>query len=285
LRLFRALDNKPGIARSLSNLGVVAKEQGDYASATALYQESLAIRRQLQDTWSIAALQINLGEIAREQGDLAQAESAYRESLRLFETRGDDVGKAVAFNNLGELARERLDYEAAIDFHNKSLNLREKNRDTLGIARSRTKLAKLYSLKANYSEAAQHLADSLARCKQAGAEQDLLCCLQDVAELVFAFGSPRQSLPLLAATQDLRTKLGLSSSKEQQSESQQMLIAMQSMFDDATLTELRDQGSNMTFAQATEYGASIVNDIQIAARYINPALHDASTNVVLSRSG
>jgi len=43
----RELGNRLGIANSLSNLGQVAYEQSDFARARALYEESLAIEREL----------------------------------------------------------------------------------------------------------------------------------------------------------------------------------------------------------------------------------------------
>src|SRR5579871_6424352 len=53
LAIRRELGDKNGIADSLSNLGEMAKEQGDYAAARALYEESLAIRRELGDKYGI----------------------------------------------------------------------------------------------------------------------------------------------------------------------------------------------------------------------------------------
>src|SRR5207248_1784979 len=49
LAIFRELADRDGIARSLNYLGNVAIEQGEYSAAHALYEESLAIRRQLGD--------------------------------------------------------------------------------------------------------------------------------------------------------------------------------------------------------------------------------------------
>jgi hypothetical protein len=44
------LRDKRGIAFSLNNLGNIASEQGDYAAARVLCEESLALRRELWET-------------------------------------------------------------------------------------------------------------------------------------------------------------------------------------------------------------------------------------------
>src|SRR5438105_4121141 len=69
LAIRRELGDRPGIAASLNNLGLVAFEQGDYPAARALYEESLAIRRELGDRRGIALSLGNLGTVAFEQGD------------------------------------------------------------------------------------------------------------------------------------------------------------------------------------------------------------------------
>jgi hypothetical protein len=48
------MGNRLGVANSLNNLGAVAREQGDYPSARAHYEESLGIRREIGDRQSIA---------------------------------------------------------------------------------------------------------------------------------------------------------------------------------------------------------------------------------------
>jgi Tetratricopeptide repeat len=55
LAISRELRNPHSIALSLSNVGHVALDQGDYQAARALLEESLAIRRELGDQFGIPA--------------------------------------------------------------------------------------------------------------------------------------------------------------------------------------------------------------------------------------
>ena len=58
---------------SLSNLGDVASSQGDYPAALPLYEESLAIRKELGDKKGIADLFGSLGRAAYSRADYPAA--------------------------------------------------------------------------------------------------------------------------------------------------------------------------------------------------------------------
>jgi hypothetical protein len=79
----RQLENRPGIAQSLHELGSWAAERGEYERAANLYEESLALRRALGDRWGVAASLANLGAVAYRQDEHAQAETLLAESLQL----------------------------------------------------------------------------------------------------------------------------------------------------------------------------------------------------------
>jgi predicted ATPase/class 3 adenylate cyclase len=101
LALRRELEDKSGIADSLNNLGIVADMQGDYAYARSLYEESLALRRELEDKWGIAGSLGNLGGLAYSQGDYATARSLQEESLALRRELEDKGGIAGSLARLG----------------------------------------------------------------------------------------------------------------------------------------------------------------------------------------
>jgi hypothetical protein len=50
-----------------------------------LYEQGLAIFRELGDRWGIAGTLADLGSLAREQGNYPSAHSLYRESIKLFQ--------------------------------------------------------------------------------------------------------------------------------------------------------------------------------------------------------
>ncbi len=94
LALRRELDDKSGMAATLQNLGNMALEHEDYEGATALYTETLAVRRELGDKSEIAIALQNLGNVALEQDDYTQAIALFEEGLTLF--KGLNNKKAMA---------------------------------------------------------------------------------------------------------------------------------------------------------------------------------------------
>ncbi|MFL5731579.1 MAG: ATP-binding protein, partial [Chloroflexia bacterium] len=123
LALRRGLGDKQGIAASLNNLGLMAQETGDHARAHTLHEESLALRRELGDTLGIASSLGNLGLVAQELGDYTQARALYQESLTIRRGLGDKAGMAELFTHLGSIAQKQGDYDAARDLYEQGLTL------------------------------------------------------------------------------------------------------------------------------------------------------------------
>jgi tetratricopeptide (TPR) repeat protein len=96
LAISRELGDRSGIASSLNNLGNAALNQRDYPAARALLEESLAIHRELGDRYGIATSLSNLGLVAYEQGDYPAARALYEESLATRRELGDRSGSGIA---------------------------------------------------------------------------------------------------------------------------------------------------------------------------------------------
>jgi tetratricopeptide (TPR) repeat protein len=65
--------------------GDVARDQGDSAAARTLYEQGLAIFRELDDRWGIAGTLADLGSLARAQRDYPAAHSLFRQSIKIFQ--------------------------------------------------------------------------------------------------------------------------------------------------------------------------------------------------------
>jgi hypothetical protein len=71
--LFRDIGDTYGLAMALRILGIVVHAQGDVTHATALHEESLALRRALGDLHGIAECLEGLADVAVAQQHLHQA--------------------------------------------------------------------------------------------------------------------------------------------------------------------------------------------------------------------
>jgi tetratricopeptide (TPR) repeat protein len=100
-------------AKVLHYAGRLAHGQGDCAAARALFEERLAISRELGDREGIAGSLHRLGGLARAQGDCAAARLSFEEALAICRELGDKGRTAWSLYGLGHVVRAQGDYGAA----------------------------------------------------------------------------------------------------------------------------------------------------------------------------
>ncbi len=108
---------------SLTNLGAIADAECDFPACRKLYEESLAIFRDLGDRWGIPAVLNNLGEMAYALGDYDEASARFAESLAIRREIGDRRGVAGQLNNLGRAKCAKGDFAGARDLHEESVRI------------------------------------------------------------------------------------------------------------------------------------------------------------------
>src|SRR5581483_922460 len=94
LAVFRALGQPYGLSQALNFLGDIARLQGDYTMAAAHYRESLPLAREAGVKSDIASLLHNLGYVALAEGDPSQAAALFGEGLILHREIGHQQGIA-----------------------------------------------------------------------------------------------------------------------------------------------------------------------------------------------
>ena len=92
LALQRALGQEAGTATALSNLGTLARDRGDYATALDLFRQSLAIRERNDDQLELTLR--NLALIYRDLGDDAAARNYFTRALDVARHHGDSANYA-----------------------------------------------------------------------------------------------------------------------------------------------------------------------------------------------
>jgi tetratricopeptide (TPR) repeat protein len=112
LALERQLGNPARIAGALHALGIVAHRKGDDEAARSLYEESLALRRQIGDNktgWTL----LHRAQLVGDRGEVALARSLYEESLAELQEAGDLWPLAEYLLDFAEIARLQGDLAAA----------------------------------------------------------------------------------------------------------------------------------------------------------------------------
>ena len=109
LALYRQLGQADGLAEALVNRGLMARSEGDYDQATALFGECLALYRNLGDQVGVAYALYRLALVIREQGQFDQARTLSEEGLAVGRALQDRRAIATALLSLGDIARDRGD--------------------------------------------------------------------------------------------------------------------------------------------------------------------------------
>ncbi|HZT43461.1 MAG TPA: tetratricopeptide repeat protein [Chthonomonadaceae bacterium] len=123
LAILQDLDIKGPVPGVLANLGNVAAATGDFADARRFLEQSLELRRNANDTWGIANTLTTLGNIALYQGDYVQADRLYAESLSLFQQIGHEEMTALVLGGRGGIALAMGQPEEARVLHQQSLGI------------------------------------------------------------------------------------------------------------------------------------------------------------------
>jgi non-specific serine/threonine protein kinase len=89
---------------ALANLGLVARWQGNLATARTNYERSLQLCREHGYTLGVIRLLSDLGTVARDAGDYADAAAFYRECLAHLGERGDHRVAADVLEGAGIIA-------------------------------------------------------------------------------------------------------------------------------------------------------------------------------------
>jgi predicted ATPase/DNA-binding winged helix-turn-helix (wHTH) protein len=170
-------------AKALLAAGLLTCDQGDYPRGLALYEESLALRRQSTDRHAIAATLRRLGVAAVVVGDHERARRAIEESLVTSRELGDRRGIASAVMYLGMLAHGRDDYERASAHYEESLAMHRDLDDRRQIGILLVNLGDTALKRDELDRAAAFLEESLEVSRDLGFKQNVGHALGSLGEV------------------------------------------------------------------------------------------------------
>ena len=188
LAIRRELGDRRGVGAVLNNQGLLAYEQGNYAAARVLHEESLAIDRELGDRWGVAVSLVHLGGLAMRQGDYSSARPMNEESLAIFRELGDRGHIANALRSLGSLCSQEGDHRTSRALYEESLAICRELGDRSGIARALYGLGVTARHQGDHSAARALFEESLAIYRELGDREGIANSLNDLGQVAAACG-------------------------------------------------------------------------------------------------
>jgi predicted ATPase len=203
------LKDNRGVAVALNALAVNARDRGDFPASALLFERCVAIWKDLGDSADLARALSNLASVMKLQGDYARASSLYDECLAMFRKAGDEAGVAWTLNYQGDVAREKADFPAARSFCEQSLAAFRQLRDGWGIASALSDLACLSCDQGNNAESRRLYGESIKMFQELGHKRGIARVLEYLAANAAAQSNAVQALHLAGTAAALRQRLGV----------------------------------------------------------------------------
>jgi predicted ATPase len=204
----RQLGDKMGVVVSLNALAVFACDRGDVAIARALFEEGLVLWRELGDQKAVARALSNLANVLKVQRDYDRARALHVECLSIFQGLGDRTGVAWSLNYQGDVARDHGDTAAARSLYEQGLGIFRELGDRWGIAGTLADLGSLAREQENYPAAHSLYAESIKLFQELDHKRGIARLLECSACLAAAQREAEGSLRLAGAAAALRQHIG-----------------------------------------------------------------------------
>ncbi len=194
-----------GRARALSAAGWCTERAGEYERAAALFEESIAIWRDLGDKRGTAIALALFGRLEQSRGNYDRAWTLLEESRGLFREIGGESGQdAPLAVFLAQVAKNRGDYERAISLFEECLTLARERGDAHATSSVLRSLGELRQLRGDYGRSATYLRESLILIRELDDRPCAVSTLDSLAVLATARGEPARALRLFAAAEIAR---------------------------------------------------------------------------------
>jgi tetratricopeptide (TPR) repeat protein len=252
----------------LINLADAALRHGDSARATALLEESMALRQALGSRqWGADELG-SMGQLAFDQGDVDQASALYDAALALAREMGDRLNMAWMLIRLSELAYLKGDDTRARALLEESLQHHQALGQEQGIALVRVCQGYIAHRQVELEQMAGCFAESLAIYGRFGNSWGIAVSLIGSAGTILARGErlgpgtmmlwdeSRRAARLLGAADALLEAAGARLTGAHRVAYAWTQSAARAQFDDRAFADAREEGRTMTLEQAIAYALS-----------------------------
>lgn len=204
----RQLSDKQGVAVALNALAVLSRDRGDIGAARSLFEEHVAQWRDLGDPRMIARSLSNLANVVRLERDYDGASALYAECLSIFRGLGDRTGIGWTLNYQGDVARDQGNRTAARALYGQALAIFRELSDRWGIAGALTDLGSLAMEERDYRTASSLYRESMRVYEELEHKRGIARLLENFACSAGAQDHAGRCLRLAGAAAALRQSIG-----------------------------------------------------------------------------
>jgi tetratricopeptide (TPR) repeat protein len=237
----------------LAFLGWVARQREDYRRASELFEEVLALSREMSDTWWIATSLSNLALVSHSGGDYERATELYEQSMDLFREQGDKQSLAICLNNLAMMVYSQGDLEQAAQLIEEGVALFKELGTRVGVSMGLYNLGWMALLQDDLGRAANLYGESLSISWDAGLNPLVQMALEGFACVAGAKGEAERAALLWGAAQALHETKSIPRDTDFLAEADARISAVRSGMGEKVWQEAWRKGRAMTLDEAVSY--------------------------------
>jgi signal transduction histidine kinase len=207
LKIAQVLKDSLIMADNFNQIGGTYFYMGNVEKAEEYFQKAHDFYQKMDDRSGLANTLTNLGLIFFTQGEYDKSRENYRHSIQIKEELKDYIGLGSTYNNLGATYYEEDRYEEALRCMEKSLGYRRQVGHAYGIAESLLNLGALNTEIGEHKEAISFLEKALERARKAEAKELEVACLQALVDHYEAVENPKQAFTFQTELMDKKIAL------------------------------------------------------------------------------
>lgn len=192
----------------LNNLGNLAMDRQRLPEAQRALEEALRIEQSLHKRGDEMLTLNNLAVLAKQQGDVARAEACYRQVLEASRRLGERWSESLALNNLGDVAMAAGRFAEAERLLLESLALKQAIGHRAGTIIPRANLGILARIRQDYPASERHLAEALSLARELQRQPLEAVILAQLGECHLAAGDAKRARKAFQASAALARRLG-----------------------------------------------------------------------------
>src|SRR5579883_428697 len=194
LAIRREVGDRSGEGTTLNNLGRVYDDLGQKPQALDYYQQALAIRREVDDRSGEGTTLNNLGGVYNALGQKPQALDYYQQALAIRREVGDRSGEGTTLNNLGGVYDDLGQKPQALDYYQQALAIRREVGDRSGEGTTLNNLGRVYNALGQKPQALAYYQQALAIRREVGDRSGEGTTLNNLGRVYNALGQKPQAL-------------------------------------------------------------------------------------------
>src|SRR5215211_2626477 len=239
--------------RLLVGSGFMALEREEHGQATQLFEESLALSREMGDTWWLASTLLSLALVAHSGGDSERATELYKQSMRLIREQGDKQSLAICLNSLAMMVYSQGDLGRAAHLTEESVALHRELGSRGGVSIGLYNLGWIALLQEDLGRAADLYRESLSLSWETGLNPLVQCALEGLACVAGAKGDAERATQLWGAAQDLHETKGIPRDTDFLAEADARISAVRTGMSEEVWEEAWRKGREMTLDEVVSY--------------------------------